>query len=358
MRYSWIACTFLMTIALGCTRNKNVQAPQAVASTAPAVAPPTPAPTVQVNELAGSAAPPALVTKVVTVSQHGKPVTALRPNAFHLEENGQPIDNQVIDLRLLPLDEVIAFHTILLVDLSASNTQEGLSTLAQSANRFVQALRTRQSVTVLGFDGTTHLRFVGEFARNAKGEKPVIAESRFAPASDPSRDLRGAVLEALNRLDGRLKQSARPIHVGTLVVFSLGPDMANRTPETVLDERLSKTRDNVYFVGIQSEANGAVAQSLGRSGKALSADLAHLPDAFEDATSLITANMNSHYVLSYCSLARSGKPNVRVKVDIVNDELETATGALESQFNATGFSKGCNAARLPPLSAFKATAKN
>jgi len=343
-------------MAVGCTRNKNVQAPQAAAITAPA--PQVPASTVQVNELAASTALPALVTKVVTVSQQGKPVAALRPNAFHLEENGQPIDNQAIDLRLLPLDDVIGFHTILLVDLSASMTQEGLSTLALSANRFVQALRTRQSVTVLGFDGTTHLRFVGEFARNAKGETPVIAESRFTPASDPSRDLRGAVLEALSRLDGRLKQSARPIRVGTLVVFSLGPDMANRTSESVLDERLSKTKDNIYFVGIQSEANGAVAQTLARNGKALSADLSHLPEAFADVTSLVVANMNSHYVLSYCSLARSGKPNVRVKVDIVNDELETATGALESQYNAAGFSKGCNAARLPPLSAFRATAKN
>jgi hypothetical protein len=351
MCHSWIVCSLLVAVIFGCTTNSNVQV-----SHAPAVAPPVE--NVKVKEIAGGAAPPAQITKVVTVTQHGIPVTTLRPSAFRIEEDGQPLDSKLVDLHLLPPEDVIAFHTVLLMDLSAGTTKEGRTLLTESASRFVQELRARQSVTVLAFDGSARLRLVGDFPRNAKSDKIVISETRFASGADPARNLRGAVLEGLDRLDAKLKQYTRPIRVGNLVVFSTGPDQANRATEATMDGRLDQSQNGIYFVGLQGEGNDFVPRALSRSGVALASDLSHLPDAFKNVATLVSENMASHYVLSYCTLARSGKRNMRVAVDVVSNELEVATGMLESQFDAAGFSTGCNAAKPPRSSSLKTTAKN
>jgi hypothetical protein len=96
---------------------------------------------------------------------------------------------------------------------------------------------------------------VGDFPRNARADKTTISEARLGQSADPSRNLRGAVLEGLNRLDARLKQYGRPIRSGSLVVSSMGPDLANRTPEATVDEQLNESQNNVYFVGIQKEGS-------------------------------------------------------------------------------------------------------
>jgi hypothetical protein len=313
---------------------------------------------VQVKELAGGAVPPAHVTKVFKVTQLGKPVTTLRSNAFRISEDGQPVDGKTVELQLLPHDNVLAFHTVLLMDLGPGATKEGRSVLSDSAARFVQEVRKRQSVTVLAFDGSKELRFVGDFPRRPNATKPTFTAHYFPPPKGPQRNLRGAVLDGLKRLDAKLKQYAQPIRVGHLVVFSEGPDVANLVPEATMVDQLQKSPIEVYFVGIQNQSSHEVSGVLARSGTVTSRDLAHLPEAFERMSDLVSANMDGHYVLSYCSQARAGHPKVRLEVDVVSDDLEVATGAIESQFSASGFSSGCGLAKPPWSSLVKATAGN
>jgi hypothetical protein len=353
MRKRWIVCGLLVAILSGCTHRNSVQVNEA-----PPPAAPPPATSIQVNEIAGLATPPGHVTKVVTVLQRGKPIATLRPDAFRIQEEGHPLDSKLVELRLLPPEDAIAFHTVLLLDLGPAATKENRSLLIEAASRFVQVLQSRQSVTVLAFDGSTYIRVVGDFPRNARADTTTISEARLGQSADPSRNLRGAVLDGLNRLDARLKQYGRPIRVGSLVVFSMGPDLANRSPEATMEEQLNQSRNGVYFVGIQKAGSDDAPQALSRSGKELSSDMSHLPEAFENVARRVSADMNRHYVLTYCTPARSGKRTLRVEVDVVDDELKVETGALESQFNASGFSTGCNAAKPPRLSALKATSKN
>jgi hypothetical protein len=309
------------------------------------------------NEVAGSAAPPGHVTRVVTVTQRGKPVTTLQPSAFRIQEDGQSLDGKAAELRLLAPDDVIAFHTVLLIDLGPGANQEGRTVLAESAKRFVQELRKRQSVTVMAFDGSSNIRLIGDFPRGVGAGKPNITARHFSAPRNPARNLRGAVLEGLKRLDTKLSQSVKPVRVGALVVFSEGPDLANRVPEATLTAQLEKSRREVYWVGVQGQGSAVSAPGLSRSGKALASDLAHLPEAFESLTQLVSTNMDGYYVLSYCSQARSGSPKVHLEVDVVSDELEVETGAIESQFSAAGFSGGCKATK-PRSSLVNATAKN
>jgi hypothetical protein len=345
-------CCLLVALAVGCVHRRMTETSH--------VAPPSaaPRPSVQVSEIAGGAAPPANVTKVFRVSQLGKPVTMLQPSAFRIQEDGQPVDSKAVDLRLLPRDEVIAFHTVLLLDLGPSATKEGKAALSQAATRFVQELRKRQAISVFAFDGANYVRFVGEFPRNAGGDKAVVAERNLPAPSDPARNLRGAVVEGLKRLESKLKQYPQPIRVGSLVVFTMGPDQANHTPEATLTTQLEQAQNDVYYVSVQAPGNENVPRELSRSGQAISPDLAHLSDAFTNITGLVSAKMDGHYVISYCSLARSGSRKLRVEVDVVSDELDVETGVIESQYDASGFSTGCKTAKLPRLALSKATAKN
>jgi hypothetical protein len=351
MRKNWIVCGLFSLIISGCVHRKNVEATNVKAPPAP-----SPRANIQVNEIAGLATRPAHVAKVVKVLERGKPVATLRKGAFRIQEDGQPLDNENVDFRLLPPEDAIAFHSVLLMDLSPATTKEGRAILAESATRFVRAIQPRQSVTVLAFDGSPKLRVIGDFPRNPRAGGASVAEARFVAPTDPSRNLRGAVVEGLNRLDARLRQYGRSVYVGNFVVFSAGPDLANRVAEAAMVERLKQSRDNIYFVGMQKDVNGDASQTLSRSGKELRAELSQLPEAFEGITRLVSSDMNSHYVLSYCTPARSGKRTVRVEVDVVDDDLKIETGVVESQFEAAGFSTGCNAAKPPRLSAIKPAA--
>jgi hypothetical protein len=296
--------------------------------------------------------------KVVTVSRQGTPVTTLRANAFRLEEDGHPLDPNIVALRLLPTEDVLNYHTVLLVDLGAYPTAKERKRFLEGANRFIEKLRGRQSVTVLGFDGSEHTRVLGDYARNVSTSETALAESRFTKGSDPSRNLHGAVLEGLERLEAKLKRPGNAVHVGNLVVFTAGPDLAGRVSEETVESRLAQSQHNLYVVGLQEHTQGDVLRRLARNGEALAPDLLHVPEAFDEAFALISANLNSHYVLSFCSLARGGQRRVRVAVDVVSDTLEVETDTLDTEYDATGFTKGCDASVPPRLSPFKTVAKN
>jgi hypothetical protein len=332
---SWIVCGFWSLFALSCTPRKMVES-----SETPPPAPPPP-PDVHVSEIANSATPPAHVTKVVRVSQSGKPVTTLQTGAFRVFEGGTHLDGTAIEQRLLPREEVIAFHTILLLDLSPGVSKEGRSILSQSATRFVHELCRRQPVTVFAFDGSAHIRFIGEYPKAVQPDKLVVSERSIPTPNGSARNLLGAVSDGQKRLDARLKQYSRPIRAGNLVVFSTGPDQGGRIPEATLIAQLAQSQNDIYYVGLRDENARDIPQVFFRNGKVLSPDLSHLPEAFGDVTRLISSNMDGHYVLSYCSQARSGIAKVRIEIDVVSDELEVMTGAVESQYDASHFSTGC-----------------
>jgi hypothetical protein len=312
---------------------------------------------VQVRKIASGATPPAHVASVISVTKQGQPVTTLRASAFRISDNGQLLDNQTIDLRLLPPDDVISFHTVLLMDMGPGLTAEGRKLLSVSATKFVETLKTRQSITVYAFDGGKTLRLIGEFPQDHASNPQSIAVNRFTAPTDTSRNLRRAVVEALARLDSKRKQHLQPIKLGNLVVFAAGQDRANRLGLKEFEDRLEKTSHHSYFVGLKGDKDNDDVEALSRHGQALSPDLTHVPEAFEQIVSQLDADMESYYVLSYCSLARAGEQRSRIEVDVVNDELEVESGSVEFDFNTKGFTTGCEAAKLPKMTVFRELAK-
>jgi hypothetical protein len=309
---------------------------------------------VNVTAVATASGKPSNVATVVMVTQDGQPVSTLGPGAFRLIENGQALENQSVELRLLDPAKVAAFHTVLLLDMSHASTDEDRQQFGEAAAFFIRSVRVRQSVTVLGFDGSAKTRLLGEFPVDVTGAGVDHVEKQLSKKLEPSRDLRGAVIQALELLDRRLEKSARPLRVGTLVVFSRGPDAAGRVPEYQFEMRLSQSPHKLVLVNVAGDPLDSQSALLSKDGRFQALAVESLPIAFEEAASTVEKLSNQYYLVSYCSPARARESRVRVEVQVVSDELQVDTGAVEASFDASGFTRGCNSSNPPQFTRAKA----
>jgi hypothetical protein len=306
---------------------------------------------VKLTEISTATGKPSNVATVVSVTQKGQPVADLGAAAFRLSENGQELDHGAVDLRLLEPSSVAAFHTVLLIDLGHGTSDEKKRQLSRAAAGFVRRVRQKQTVTVLAFDGSPRVRLVGDFTVEATGSGPEQLENvmMMVPA-DPSRNLNGAVISALDTLDGRLEHSTRPVRVGTLVVFSRGPDVAGRVANSEFDDRVSHSEHQFVYVNVAGDKIDDRVAALTSRGKVEAQATDTLPIAFEDAAILANKLSTQYYLLSYCSPARAGERNLRVEVQVNTDDGKTESDAFETRFDSSGFLPACNSANPPRFS--------
>ncbi len=223
--------------------------------------------------------------------------------------------------------------------------------LARAASGFVTNVRRTQDVTVYAFDGSPEIHLAGEFPRTAAGDETpaldVVSGLASYASHDPSRDLRGAILSALDQLDVRLMQVKKPVRVGTLVVFTEGPDLAGRVSAEKLDDALEKTAHQVFAVGVGEDKGDFNLKSIGRAGviRAPSADA--LGPTLSDAGMKVATNYDKYYLVAYCSPARAGTRALRVEVQTTDKEGNALKGSVEGEFDATGFGPGCNPKATP-----------
>ncbi len=302
-------------------------------------------------EISTATGKPSNVATVVSVTQKGQPVADLGIAAFRLSENGQALEPTAVDLRLLDPAAVAGFHTVLLLDLGHATTEDKKRQLSRAAGAFVRKVRQKQSVTVLAFDGSPRTRLVGDFTVETNGTGPEQLENlmMMVPA-DPSRNLNGAVINALDTLDGRLERSSRPVRVGTLVVFSRGPDVAGRVGDVEFDERVSKSEHQFVYVNVAGDPTNDRVTALTRRGKVEAQATDTLPIAFEDAAILANKLSTQYYLLSYCSPARAGERILRVEVEVSDANGKTESDAFETRFDSSGFSPSCSSSNPPRFS--------
>lgn len=302
----------------------------------------------EVKSLGVSADKPGNVAVYLSVTDGDAPVGDLSEQNFSVYENGQRVDRERSGLTLLDRDVVADFRTVLLVDMSDAARRDEL---ARAAMSFVENARRTQAVTVYAFDGDGRLHAAGDFARSAaSGEgaapTPLSGLASFA-TRDPSRDLHGAIVAALAALDARLMQAKQPVRVGTLVVFTEGPDLAGRVSADALEAALDETDHEVFALGLGEDASGFSLSRIGRAGVLRAPTAEALGPTFADAGSRVSASHDGHYLVAYCSPARAGMRALRVTVERTNREGTTTTGSVEGEFDATGFGAGCNPKTLP-----------
>jgi hypothetical protein len=264
-----------------------------------------------------------------------------------LFENEQTVPILDSQLTLLDKDVAAVHHTVLLVDMSGKLDDDARRISARGAANFVQKLRRTQGVSVFAFDGSADLVTIGEFERNAKDPGPAELEQLANFSSrDPSRNLNGALVEGMKHLEAQLMAVKKPVRIGTIVVLARGPDMAGRVSSEQLNQKLDTAGYDVIAVGTGS-GEAPWLDDIGR----FAVVRAHTPStvgvALEEAAGKAIQARDRYYLLSYCSPSRAGKRWVRVDVKFTKLDGTERSGSIEHEFDATGFTAGCDA-KAPP----------
>jgi hypothetical protein len=298
---------------------------------------------VNVEPLATSFQRPSNVAAYVAVSDGDQPLTELNASNFKVYENDQLVPSEQSELTLLDPTLVAAHQVVLLVDMSAAATPEARSVIAKGALNFVQKVAPREALSVFAFDGGANLVPIAALPRG-NGPVTMAALESFTPR-DTSRNLHGAVIAGLEKLEMALAQSGKVIRVGTLVVFASGPDVAGRADADKAHDAVWNSKYDVIGVGVAEKADAVEHIARGGLIRAQAADT--LPIAFEEAADRTIAQLEKHYVVSYCSPARAGERRLRLEVSYLNKEGEEHHGDFEADFSAKSFGPGCNSQQTP-----------
>lgn len=296
-----------------------------------------------VQPLASAAQRPANVAVYVAVTDGEAPLTELNAGNFRVYENEQLVPADQAQLTLLDPALVASHLVVLLVDMSAATTPQAKAVIAKAAQNFVQKVTPREPVSVFAFDGGQHLVPIAALPR---GDAQVtMAALESYTARDPSRNLHGAVVLGLKKLDMALAQSGKVIRVGTLVVFASGPDVAGRVDSDDAHDAVWASPYDVIGVGVAEHADAV--EHVARRGLIRAQAPDTLPIAFEEAADQAIAELDKHYVVSYCSPARAGERRLRLEVSHTNKDGEEHRGDFELDFDAKGFGPGCSSQTVP-----------
>ncbi|MES1183157.1 MAG: VWA domain-containing protein [Myxococcales bacterium] len=298
---------------------------------------------VTVEPLATTSQRPSNIGAYVSVSDGDTPLTELQPSNFRVYENEQLVPSDQTQLTLLDPNLVAAHQVVLLVDMSNAQTQEARTLVAKGALNFVQKVTPREAVSVFAFDGGPALVPIAAFPRGNQGVTMAALES-FTPR-DPSRNLNGAVVAGLAKLEMLLTQSGKVVRVGTLVVYSGGPDVAGRVDRDKAHDQVWESPYDVLAIGVAEQADAV--EDLARRGLVRAQRPDTLPIAFEEAASQTLEQLEKHYLVSYCSPARAGSRRLRLEVSYTNKEGEEHHGDFEFDFSAKSFGPGCNPQMTP-----------
>lgn len=295
---------------------------------------------VRVQPVATSVQSPGQVAVYVAVSDGDKPLTDLGTDDFAVYEDGEKLDSSQVKLSVLNPEPYVEHQALLLIDTSGSDA----AALAPAVAAFVRKARDSQAVSVYAFDGSDSIRKISDFPKEVASKEPQTVDLG-AKGGDASRNLNGAVLRALDELDGALAKSTKPVHVGTLVVVTRGGDLAGRATDEQLRSRLAQSRAYIYAITI---GEGARFEQIGRNGTAQATSAATAQSTLEQAAAATASLQHAHYLLAYCSPARAGQRLLRVEVSRKQgDEKRARTGGAELRFDASGFDAQCDS-KAPP----------
>jgi hypothetical protein len=304
-----------------------------------------------VEPVAVSTQKPGNVALFVAVSQHGAGVAGLDKQAFKIYENGVPLDNQQIQLTLLPTASAASQRAAVLVDMSKMVGAEDKKALSAALRSFIVRLRQREAVSLYAFDGSAKVHLVADYTKDARAEPDekdtsmdrLLAFSR----RDSSSSLYTAVMDGAQKLSASLDAEGRPIENGTLIVIALNPDLAGRVDDGKLREFIASSPHHYFLMTVGPWATSADVSFIGKNGSTRAASLNTMTTPLETVASAVDDDYFRNYLVSYCSPARAGKRQLRLEVATTDEQGHKSIGRYDTEFDATGFGPGCNSQALP-----------
>ncbi len=287
----------------------------------------------------------------------GTPIGGLSADTFRIYEDRELVSQFESKQTILNPEVAASHYTLLLVDMSGSVSGSGsVDSLVEAAGTFAEKVEKQQKVAVYAFDGGEELHPIVSFT-SAGGAKAGVKQLASYKPADPSTNLNGAIVKGLAELDKALATAEHPMHFGTLVVFSDGTDRARRVSKDDMLKAVNDSKYDVFAIGLGAEMQESQLKEIGKDGTARADDKAAVVQAFDTIATRIESRTKSYYLLSYCSPARAGKHEVRIEAISKDDKSgETSSGSLTSDFDATGFSPGCDPNQKPSFDLSKGDA--
>lgn len=288
---------------------------------------------------------PSNVAVFFTVDREKEPVADLLASDFRIYEDDKLVSVNESRQTIVNPQLASAHYTLLLVDMSASvSASEQMNDIAAAAIQFVGQVGKQQRVAVYAFDGSKNLYQISAFTPTEQQTAHGLNSLATFQSRDPSTNLNGAVVQALEELDKALRATDVPLRFGTLVVFTDGTDRANRVPLQEMVDAVEASPHAVYAIGVGNEIDDSTLSRVGKSGYIRVEDSAASAAAFNEIGDRIVRFTQRYYLLSYCSPSRAGKHKVTVEAVSEGD-----TGRLDYDFDADGFGPNCDPNKPPPF---------
>jgi hypothetical protein len=285
----------------------------------------------------------------------GDAVSGLTAESFRVYEDGQLVSPYQSQQAVLSPDIASVRYTLLLVDMSGNVRESGNGeVIPQAVSAFALRVERQQKLAIYAFDGSENLHPIVSFNDPSGSSRTAAPKLAAFKPTDPSTNLNGAIVRALDELAQALARTSQPLKFGTLVVFADGTDRAARVPADDMGQRIRQGPFDVFAIGVAPEMAPSELRVIGKDGFVLAPDKDSLVKAFDDMGTTVDGRAKSHYLLSYCSPSRAGTHEVRIEAVYKNKASKGGdaerTGSLSSEFDATGFTPGCNPDAPPTFS--------
>ena len=288
---------------------------------------------------------------------NGDPVGGLKAEDFKIYEDGSLVSQFESKQTILNPTVAASHYTLLLIDMSGSIAESGNSqAVVDAATAFTENVEKYQKVGVYAFDGSENLYTISPFTNSGAQAKASIKTLATFKPKDPSTNLNGAVMKALQELQKELSHAEHPMRFGTLVVFTDGTDRAGRVKKEDMTKSVKDSEYDVFAIGLGAEIKEHEIKEVGKNGTAMAADKASVTQAFDSIAKKIEGQTKRYYLLSYCSPARAGEHEVTIEAIYKDEKNSQHSGKLTTKFDASGFAGGCDPNKAPNFDTSKGDA--
>lgn len=281
----------------------------------------------------------------------GNPISGLTADQFTIYEQGRNddcfnlISSSESQARISPNSQVFNNNTLLVLDLSNSVLESSLDELKAASTSFVNNVMPSPAtdsfkMAIYWFDGEDVLHELNPLTSSATELTAAIDGITADISNDPSTDLYGAVIKSTKIAEDLLDSNSDVIGAASIVLFTDGTDQASRYKESDALKAVEEADRNIsYFtIGLGSEIDTEVLEDIGKTASVFAANKEELEITFNQISQRVAEQANSFYLFEYCTPKRDGSGENNLVIQLTNGSLQ---GAVQTKFNATGFTGGC-----------------
>ena len=197
-------------------------------------------------------------------------------------------------------------------------------------------------MAIYWFDGEDELHLLNELTSSTAELTAAIDGITQDISSDPSTDLYGAVIKSTDIAEDLIKESNNNSVIGaaSVVIFTDGTDQASRYTEERALEAVEEANSNISFftIGLGAEIDTQVLMEIGKTASVFANNKEQLETTFNQISQRVSEQANSFYLFEYCTPKRDGSGENNLVIQLTNGNLQ---GAVQTKFNADGFTGGC-----------------